>query len=256
MTGLRPPPIWWTPKSGQSHGEDSGPTAVLDRERRSIGRTDGWTVGSSAEGAATLIPLGEEGLNEANLRHRLGSYLRYYHGSHTHLGLEKDAPEPHAVEPPEPVRIVACPPWWSPPPLRPKRGVVAGLKTLPSHPEEIGSAIRARAIDVGTQCFGCSTDQETHGVHRATRRSISRWISALLAELAPILRQLGNHDRRLPGRSSMRGSCRVHYLRSLTQLALEKDAPEPRAVEPHAHGRIVALPLLGGLHHRSIRSAA
>ncbi len=221
----------------------------------SVGPTGG-RLGSSAEGAATLIPLGEEGLNEANLRHRLGSYLRYYHGSHTHLGLEKDAPEPHAVEPPEPVRIVACPPWWSPPPLRPKRGVVAGLKTLPSHPEEIGSAIRARAIDVGTQCCGCSTDQETHGVHRATRRSISRWISALLAELAPILRQLGNHDRRLPGRSSMRGSCRVHYLRSLTQLALEKDAPEPRAVEPHAHGRIVALPLLGGLHHRSIRSAA
>ena len=47
-----------------------------------------------------------------------------------------------------------------------------------------------------------------------------------------------------------------YYHGSRTHLALEKDAPEPRAVEPPAHGRIVALPLLGGLHHRYVRSAA
>ncbi len=41
-----------------------------------------------------------------------------------------------------------------------------------------------------------------------------------------------------------------------THLALEKDAPEPRPVEPPAHGRIVALPLVGGLHHRYVRHAA
>ena len=32
-------------------------------------------------------------LNEGHLRRRLRSYLRYYHGSRTHLVLEKDAPE-------------------------------------------------------------------------------------------------------------------------------------------------------------------
>jgi len=47
-----------------------------------------------------------------------------------------------------------------------------------------------------------------------------------------------------------------YYHGSRTHLALEKDAPEPRAVELPAHGRIVALPLVGGLHHRYVRSAA
>jgi hypothetical protein len=48
-------------------------------------------------------------LNEGHLRRRLRSYLRYYHGSRTHLALEKDAPEPRAVEPPECGRVVALP---------------------------------------------------------------------------------------------------------------------------------------------------
>ncbi len=48
-------------------------------------------------------------LNEERLRRRLQSYLRYYHGSRTHLALEKDAPEPRAVEPPEHGRVVALP---------------------------------------------------------------------------------------------------------------------------------------------------
>ena len=48
-------------------------------------------------------------LNEGHLRRRLRSYLRYYHGSRTHLALEKDAPEPRAVEPPELGRVVALP---------------------------------------------------------------------------------------------------------------------------------------------------
>jgi hypothetical protein len=40
-------------------------------------------------------------LNEGHLRRRLRSYLRYYHGSRTHLSLDKDAPEPRTVELPE-----------------------------------------------------------------------------------------------------------------------------------------------------------
>jgi transposase InsO family protein len=48
-------------------------------------------------------------LNEGHLRRRLHSYLRYYHGSRTHLALKKDAPEPRAVEPPQDGRVVALP---------------------------------------------------------------------------------------------------------------------------------------------------
>ena len=47
-------------------------------------------------------------LNEV-LRRRLRSYLRYYHGSRTHLALEKDAPEPRGVDPPEHGVVVALP---------------------------------------------------------------------------------------------------------------------------------------------------
>src|SRR6266481_6981230 len=48
-------------------------------------------------------------LSEGHLRRRLRSYLRYYHGSRTHLALEKDAPQPRAVEPPDLGRVVAVP---------------------------------------------------------------------------------------------------------------------------------------------------
>jgi hypothetical protein len=34
-------------------------------------------------------------------------------------------------------------------------------------------------------------------------------------------------------------------------LALGKDAPDPRAVEPPERGRVVAIPQVGGLHHRT-----
>src|SRR2546427_13305139 len=47
-----------------------------------------------------------------------------------------------------------------------------------------------------------------------------------------------------------------YYHGSRTHLALAKDAPEPRAVEPPAHGQVVALPQVGGLHHRYVRRAA
>src|SRR5262249_42085981 len=39
-------------------------------------------------------------LNEGHLRSRLRNCLSYYHTSCTHLALEKEAPKPHAVEPP------------------------------------------------------------------------------------------------------------------------------------------------------------
>jgi len=40
-------------------------------------------------------------LNERHLRRVLRDYLDYYHRSRTHLGLEKDCPEPRPVELPE-----------------------------------------------------------------------------------------------------------------------------------------------------------
>jgi transposase InsO family protein len=47
-----------------------------------------------------------------------------------------------------------------------------------------------------------------------------------------------------------------YYHRSRTHLSLERNAPLPRKIEPPHQGRIVAIPQVGGLHHRYTRRAA
>jgi len=48
----------------------------------------------------------------------------------------------------------------------------------------------------------------------------------------------------------------AYYHGCRTHLSLAKDSPEPRAVQPPELGRIVAIPQVGGLHHRYERRAA
>ena len=47
-----------------------------------------------------------------------------------------------------------------------------------------------------------------------------------------------------------------YYHRSRTHLGLEKDTPESRPVQGPEAGRIVAIPEVGGLHHRYERRTA
>ena len=47
-----------------------------------------------------------------------------------------------------------------------------------------------------------------------------------------------------------------YYHRSRTHLSLGKDSPEPRSIQPGEVGRVVAVPQVGGLHHRYERRAA
>jgi putative transposase len=47
-----------------------------------------------------------------------------------------------------------------------------------------------------------------------------------------------------------------YYHSARTHLALMKDAPVPRAIEPPDLGAIVAVPQVGGLNHRYMRRAA
>jgi transposase InsO family protein len=47
-----------------------------------------------------------------------------------------------------------------------------------------------------------------------------------------------------------------YYHKTRTHLGLDKDTPAPRPVQPPALGRVVAIPQLGGLHHRYERRAA
>ena len=48
----------------------------------------------------------------------------------------------------------------------------------------------------------------------------------------------------------------IYYHGARTHLALEKDAPEPRAVQPPEKGSVIEISEVGGLHHRYERRAA
>ncbi len=47
----------------------------------------------------------------------------------------------------------------------------------------------------------------------------------------------------------------VYYNQTRTHLALSKDAPVSRATSPPGDGNVVAIPQIGGLHHRYERRA-
>jgi transposase InsO family protein len=47
----------------------------------------------------------------------------------------------------------------------------------------------------------------------------------------------------------------AYYHEVRTHLALDRNAPIPRQVEPPSHGRVIAIPHVGGLHHRYTRAA-
>ena len=47
----------------------------------------------------------------------------------------------------------------------------------------------------------------------------------------------------------------AYYHDARTHLSLERNAPNPREVEPRSRGKVVAIPQVGGLHHRYTRAA-
>jgi hypothetical protein len=47
-----------------------------------------------------------------------------------------------------------------------------------------------------------------------------------------------------------------YYQHTRTHLSLGKDCPDPRPIQPRRIERVVALPKVGGLHHRYERLAA
>jgi putative transposase len=48
----------------------------------------------------------------------------------------------------------------------------------------------------------------------------------------------------------------AYYTNSRTHLSLGKDSPHPRPISPTDDGPVIAIPQLGGLHHRYERRAA
>ena len=48
----------------------------------------------------------------------------------------------------------------------------------------------------------------------------------------------------------------AHYMNSRTHLSLAKDFPGARPISPRDDGAVIAIPQVGGLHHRYERRAA
>ena len=81
---------------------------------------------------------------------------------------------------------------------------------------------------------------------------VERVIGTLRRELLDHVIVMNEHHlRRL-----LRRFVSEYYHPCRTHLSLGKDAPEPRAVEPPELGKVVELPVVGGLHHRYVRRAA
>jgi putative transposase len=93
---------------------------------------------------------------------------------------------------------------------------------------------------------------------RIARRSpwqnpyVERVIGTLRRELVDhVIVMNERHLRRL-----LRRFVADYYHDCRTHLSLGKDSPEPRAVEPPEMGKVIELPVVGGLHHQYTRRAA
>ena len=103
--------------------------------------------------------------------------------------------------------------------------------------------------------------------HRMTALGIEEILTAphspwqnLFAErvIGSIRRECLNHVLVLGERHLRRILTRylAYYHPARTHLALDKDAPDPRPIEPPELGRVIQIPEVGGLHHRYVRHAA
>ncbi len=95
-------------------------------------------------------------------------------------------------------------------------------------------------------------------IHEVLTAPRSRWQNAYVERLiGSIRRDCLDHVLIFTERGLRRilKSYFDYYKRSRTHLSLTKDAPIPRPVQPSLE-KVIAIPLVGGLHHRYERWAA
>src|SRR5271169_848842 len=97
------------------------------------------------------------------------------------------------------------------------------------------------------------------GIHEVLSAPCSPWQRAYVEQvIGSIRRECLDHVVVFNAMSLRRilASYFTYYHRSRTHLSLGKDSPVPRPIQPPAMGPVVALPQVGGLHHRYERQAA
>ena len=97
------------------------------------------------------------------------------------------------------------------------------------------------------------------GIHEVLSAPRSPWQSPYVERLIGSIRRECLDHVIVFNESSLRRTLKSYfryYQQSRTHLALEKDAPEPRAIQPPKLGAVIEFPEVGGLHHRYERRAA
>ncbi|MEX2169841.1 MAG: integrase core domain-containing protein [Pirellulales bacterium] len=97
------------------------------------------------------------------------------------------------------------------------------------------------------------------GIEEVVSAPRSPWQNPYVERLiGSIRRECLNHVIVLNERHLMRilAAYFDYYHRSRTHLSLDGNAPHPRDVEPPDRGKVIAVPQVGGLHHRYTRVAA
>jgi transposase InsO family protein len=97
------------------------------------------------------------------------------------------------------------------------------------------------------------------GIERVLTAPRSPWQNAFCERVIGTLRRECLDHVIVLGQQHLR-RIRRKYLEyphsSRTLLALDKDAPKPREHQSTDGGKVIALPMVGGLHHRYTRRAA
>jgi transposase InsO family protein len=109
--------------------------------------------------------------------------------------------------------------------------------------------------------FGAAFDQrvENLGLHQLRTAPRSPWQNGYAEKLiGSFRRELTDHLIVVGERHLLRSvrAYATYYNADRPHMALGGDAPEGRRVEPPDTGKVIAIPRLGGLHHRYVRQAA
>jgi transposase InsO family protein len=115
--------------------------------------------------------------------------------------------------------------------------------------------IRDRDAIFGKEFDSCVTNLGLHQILTAPR---SPWQNGYAERfVGTVRRELLDHVVVLGERHLLRlvRDHAAYYNADRPHMSLNRDAPLTRAVEPPSAGAIVALPRIGGLHHRYVRAA-
>lgn len=122
-------------------------------------------------------------------------------------------------------------------------------ETAPRYLIRDNDAIYSRAVQATLRQMGV---EEVRTAPRSPWQSpyVERWIGTLRREvLDHVIVYNERHLRKVVT------DYLVYYHQARCHQSLEDNAPEPREVEPPTQGEVVAVPYLGGLHHRYTRCA-